>query len=213
MTSCASPTVICFCKQRESGINTLPSSPFPDSSLALGALREVAVSQLAGRDIRSNPFRRSSPQKFLFCFFQLHKKSPPETEICGNENMKAKTGPSRRCRRRTPNAAWNAWLVKSGSRRGIKAAQQKKKSQWQLQTFTLLHLTANNISLQYRLSNKQHFWFSGKTISITNGSDLHTVCVAVKLFQFLGEFFPLQQHLGCFKLCFWDDFFKFHMNI
>lgn len=172
LTSCASLTVICFCKQRGSGTNTLPSSSFPDSSLALGALREVAVSQLAERDILSNPFRRGSPQKF----FQLYQNSTGDWDMWKWE-YEGKDRPITQMLQEDVGAVWNAWLVKSGSRRGIKAAQQQKKSQ--LQTLALLHLTANNISLQYRVSNKSHFWFSGKTTSITNTSDLHTVCVAV----------------------------------
>lgn len=129
LTSCASPTVICFCKQRGSGTNTLPSSSFPDSSLALGALREVAVSQLAGRDIRSNPFRRGSPQTF----FQLHQNSTKDWDMWKWE-YEGKDRPITQMLQEDFSALWNAWLVKSGSRRGIKAAQQQKKSQQQLQT-------------------------------------------------------------------------------
>lgn len=107
---CASPTVICFCKQRGSGTNTLPSSSFPDSSLPLGALREVAVSQLAGRDIRSNPFRPGSPQKFRF---QKLRRRP---SICRNENMKANVGTWRGRRGRTVSAATPTPLATPGWR-------------------------------------------------------------------------------------------------
>lgn len=57
--------MIYICKQRAAAESSTSSLTDPQRpSLPLGALREVAVSQLAGRDIHSNPFSCGSLHKF-----------------------------------------------------------------------------------------------------------------------------------------------------
>lgn len=84
--------MICICKQRGSSTN----SPLPASSLTdpqcpsppPGALWEVAVSQLAGNDIHSNPFSCGSLHKF--CTNRTNNtKTPLKPSICRTENMEA----------------------------------------------------------------------------------------------------------------------------
>lgn len=71
--------MICICKQRGSSTNSpLPSSSLTDPqcpSPPAGVLREVAVSQLAGSDIHSNPFSCGSLHKF--CTNRTNSISPP----------------------------------------------------------------------------------------------------------------------------------------
>lgn len=106
--------------------------------------------------------------------------------------MKAKTGASRRCRRSAlarGRLLWNAWFLKSGSRRGIEAARQQKKSQRRLQT------PADNCSLLYKDSIKLHLWSSGKAHRVRSVVDT--------LLIFTGHNFLMSNHQET-SPCFWS---------